>query len=131
MSVSLDMSELRSFAADLEKAPIVAVVKARTAVQESGKRIQKQMRADMASSVSFGAMARSISAEATDGGLGVEVGPAKKSGGSRGLGFGANIAYFGGARGGGGTVADPKTALDAEIPNFEAQLADILGGILG
>ena len=61
----------------------------------------------------------------------MEVGPAKKSGGSRGLGFGANIAYFGGARGGGGTVADPKTALDAEIPNFEAQLADILGGILG
>ena len=131
VDISFDTSELRSFAADLEKAPTTAIVKLKPVIKKAGMNIKKQMRAEMASSGSFGALARSINFDVVDGGLGVEVGPSKKSGGSRGLGFGANIAYFGGANGGGGSVADPKGALDAEIPNFESEVDKILGDLLG
>lgn len=37
----------------------------------------------------------------------------------------ANIAHFGGSRGGGGTVADPQTFADHEAPGFEAAIASL------
>ena len=56
----------------------------------------------------------------------MEVGPRKGKPGSI-----ANIAYFGGANGGGGTVPDPRGALEAEAPRFEKALTDLVGEILG
>lgn len=38
----------------------------------------------------------------------------------------ANIAHFGGANGGGGTIADPQTFLDNEAPNFVEALGDLI-----
>lgn len=38
----------------------------------------------------------------------------------------ANIGHFGGANGGGGTVADPQTFLDAEEPKLTNALEDLI-----
>lgn len=38
----------------------------------------------------------------------------------------ANIAHFGGANGGGGTIADPQTFLDHEAPGFTKALGDLI-----
>ena len=43
----------------------------------------------------------------------------------------ANIAHFGGSRGGGGTVADPQTFLDAEEPRLTKALDDLIAQALG
>lgn len=42
----------------------------------------------------------------------------------------ANIAHFGGANGGGGTIADPQTFLDDEAPRFVKALGDLIGEAL-
>lgn len=42
----------------------------------------------------------------------------------------ANIAHFGGANGGGGTVADPQTFLDHEEPRLLAALDAMIGKAL-
>ena len=125
VDVSFDTSELRAFAADLEKAPTTAIVKLKPVIKKAGVNIKKQMRAEMGKSKHFKA-ANSISFDEGDGGMAVEVGPTKSGAGNL-----ANIAYFGGANGGGGSVADPKVALDAEIPNFESEVDKILGDLLG
>lgn len=49
---------------------------------------------------------------------------------SRGAGNLAHIAYFGGARGGGGSVRDPQQAALAEAPRFERALAEAMEGVL-
>ena len=125
VDVSFDTSELRAFASDLEKAPTAAIVKLKPVIKKAGVNIKKQMRAEMGKSKHFKA-AKHIDFDVVDGGLGVEVGPRKEGAGNL-----ANIAYFGGANGGGGSVADPKGALDAEIPNFESEVDKILGDLLG
>ena len=54
-----------------------------------------------------------------------EIGPRRGAPGSL-----ANIAHFGGARGG-GTVADPQTFLDAEEPGLTGTLDDLIAQALG
>ena len=54
-----------------------------------------------------------------------EIGPRKVGAGNL-----ANIAYFGGSNGGGGTLPDPELALQAEAPAFEDQLGKALEGLL-
>lgn len=47
-------------------------------------------------------------------------------------GFGSlvGVALYGGSRGGGGTVADPLLALQAEEPAFMAAILDLAGAVL-
>ena len=116
--------ELRQFAADLGRAGFRATQGAQRAVKKGALGIKTQMQADAKGSASFGALARWITFDIDMGGLSAEIGPAKGGGGSGSIGWGANIAYFGGANGGGGTVADPRGALDAEVPKFEQALLD-------
>jgi hypothetical protein len=62
----------------------------------------------------------------TDGGeLVAEIGPDKDLSGNL-----ANIAYFGTWKGG-GTVPDPVGALEAEAPNFEKALGDLVEELFG
>lgn len=124
-SVEIDSSELRAFSSELGKVPAKAVTGVRPAVKKAGVNMKNQLREEMGRSKHFRA-ANSISFDEGDGGLAVEVGPEKSGAGNL-----ANIAYFGGAHGGGGTVPDPRGALDAEVPRFEKALTDLVGEILG
>lgn len=56
-----------------------------------------------------------------------EIAPFVDNGGLGGL---TGIAIYGGSRGGGGTVADPIHALQAEAPNFTEALAALAGAVL-
>ena len=149
MATQSDSSELRAFAADLRHLPEPLNRHAAKIVERGALNIKNRMAEDMSRSVHFKPIARTISYDVRTGGWGdtaaieAEIGPDKerKGGRSRGermdgvrfnqgdfLGSDgsaaslANIAYFGSSRGGGGTVRDPQSALDAETDEFIAQL---------
>ena len=124
-NVEIDSSELREFSSELGRVPTKVVTGVRPAVVKAGVNMKNQLREEMDKSKHFKA-SRSINFDVSDGGLAVEVGPSKGKPGSI-----ANIAYFGGVNGGGGTVPDPRGALEAEAPRFEKTLTDLVGEILG
>ena len=124
-NVEIDAHEVKEFASELGKVPTKVVTGVRPAVVKAGVNMKKQLREEMDKSKHFKA-SRSINFDVSDGGLAVAVGPSKGHPGSI-----ANIAYFGGVNGGGGTVPDPRGALDAEAPRFEKALTDLVGEILG
>lgn len=133
MGVTVDTSDLRSLAAVLDQAPATVERGLRGAVVKGAVAIKNQLRREMQASEYFKGAARSIDFDVREGTFfGVklveaEIGPRTGSGEPGAL---ANIAYFGGARGGGGTVPDPQKALDAEAPRFEAAIAGLLDGAL-
>lgn len=124
-SVSVELSEVRAFARELEDAPLKVVREIIPVVRKGAVNIKSDMQADLrgSSNAGFRHVASTVSYDVLDGGFGVEVGPSKPAGAL------ANVAYFGTSRGG-GTVADPVGALQAEIPRFEKALADLLGDML-
>ena len=124
-NVEIDAHEVKEFASELGKVPTKVVTGVRPAVVKAGVNMKKQLREEMDKSKHFKA-SRSINFDVSDGGLAVAVGPSKGHPGSI-----ANIAYFGGVNGGGGTVPDPRGALEAEAPRFEKALTDLVGEILG
>ncbi len=122
------MSDLAKFARDLSVAPALITA----GIQAVGKRgavnIKREMRRDAEPSAHFAQIAPTIGFDQTKSGPREwewEIGPAKRRGGNL-----ANIAYFGGAHGGGGTIRDPQAALDDEAPKLTAALAKVIGGIL-
>lgn len=127
MSIQIDVSELRTLAADLGKVPNEVQKGIRPIVQRGAWNIKKTMQADMRSSVHFGQITPSISYDTKVDGDGVEaeIGPDKgRAGGAL-----ANIAIFGTSTGG-GTVPDPQIALAAESDGFERALGALLDGLL-
>ena len=93
-------------------------------IERGANNIKRQLRDEMGQSRHFKQVAQAISYDMRSGGafgggfVEAEIGPTKGSPGSL-----ANIAYFGTSRGG-GTVADPRGALEAEMPNLEKFLGD-------
>lgn len=126
MTVSVDVSELRTLATDLQRVPDKVQRGVRPVVSKGALNIKQQLAAEMGGSTHFGQIKRAISYDikVDGGGVAAEIGPRKGSPGSL-----ANIAYFGGA-GGGGTVPDPSGALLAESDKFESALSELLGGVL-
>lgn len=126
MTVSVDVSELRTFATDLQRVPDKVQRGVRPVVSKGALNIKRQLASEMGGSTHFGQIKRAISYDIKVAGDGVEaeIGPRKGSPGSL-----ANIAYFGGA-GGGGTVPDPSGALAAESSKFESALSKLLDGVL-
>ena len=126
--------EFRAFAKDLRAAGSGIASKVLPVVHKGAGNIKRQHRREMSSSKWFKGVTRSIDYSMTygtgsraAGGAGAieaVIGPRTGAPGSL-----ANIAYFGGARGG-GTVPDPKGALDAEAPRFEKALADVVEDLL-
>ena len=127
----IDASEVRSLAEDFRRVPPTLARQAKPVVEQSIVKITNQLRDEMGASASFGALAGGISYDIDPDGYGAEAGPTKASrGGASTLGKGANIAYFGGSNGGGGTVPDPRGALDAEAPRFAQALSDLAAELL-
>ena len=120
--VELDDSELRAFAVDLTGAVDRVVREAPRAVKYGALQIKNQLVSEMRGSRSFKGIGGSISFDIIDGGFTAEIGPTSTPGSAGNL---ANIAYFGGSNGGGGTVPDPSGALEAEAPRFEKAIADM------
>lgn len=121
--MTFDVSELRKLSADLASGQWKDVF---PILKEAGEAIKTQLQSEAKKSRHF-KLAGHISAETRAQMLGgyTEVGPVK-----RGAGNLANIAYFGGVHGGGGTLPDPQGALDAEADRFEKAVADKAEGIL-
>lgn len=124
---AIDDREIREFAADLRRAPQRVVDKVPGVIKKGMTKIKAQMVEEMGASFWFKGAKPAISFDILDGGFTGECGPVSGPGGVRG--DIASIAYFGGAQGG-GTVPDPKGALDAEADRTEKALGDILGGVL-
>lgn len=126
MSVQVDTSELDAFAVHLGRASRRLVPEARLSMRRAGVNIKRQLREEMGASTHFKPVERAISFDEVQSftSFGVEVGPEKGSPGSL-----ANIAYFGGSRGG-GTVPDPIGALRAEAPRFMEALSEIAGRLV-
>jgi len=119
---------LRSLSSDLRAAPSALAPKINAVVFKGALNIKKAMREDMQASRHFKGITRAIDFDMIDeaNAVSADIGPTTDPGSAGNL---ANIAYFGGARGG-GTVRDPQAALDDEAPKFEKALGDVLGGLL-
>lgn len=110
-----DTHELTELASDLGRAAkpaeVVAVVrKGATNIKDDLRREAETKHFQFARAISFDMV----------GAFAAEIGPERGSPGSI-----ANIAYFGGRNGGGGTVPDPSGALMREAPKFEEALLDL------
>lgn len=127
-----DASELRDFGVELGNIGPKVQREVEAVVSKGALNIKNTMREDMAASSSFGALSSTIDFSLNVGsdGIEAEIGPGKRSGGSsRGLDFGANIAYFGTSRGGGGTV-DVENGLRKELPGFMEHLGRVTKDVL-
>lgn len=122
-----EIEGLRELSADLGKISAEAVAKVRPIVQKGALNIKTEMQDDARGSRHFRAIAPSISYDTEVGrdGVTAEIGPAKDRYGAASL---ANIAYFGGANGGGGTL-DIDAPLKNEEPRLMKAIDDYLGGL--
>lgn len=125
--MDLDFSELRAFAAEVRNASHMAGRQIRPVVNKGALNIKNQLRDEMASSRHFKGVASAISYDLDPDSFGAEIGPSSEGGSPGNL---ANIAYFGGSNGGGGTVPDPSSALEAEGPRFIEALGDAVEALL-
>lgn len=122
---SFDDSAIRSLQRAIEGQVRATPKRVEAVTHRGANNIKRQQQAEMRASKHFGAVAGAISYDLrTGGGFGggfveAEIGPTKGAPGSL-----ANIAYFGGSRGG-GTVPDPSVALEAEEPKFNRALEDL------
>lgn len=124
MKITVDASDALRVAAEYEAAAASLVGKVRPAVVAAATEMRDAMRSDMSESASFGHATNSITFDLLGSGsfAGADIGPTKPAGAI------ANIAYFGGRRGGGGTVRDPLDA--AESVDYEGQLSAIITDLL-
>lgn len=120
----LDMSEVRSLAADMSKVDSRLTRHLIPVVRKAGVNIKEDLRKQLRASKNrgFQDVAGTVSFDEIDNGFGVEVGPG--AGGEL-----ENIAYFGSYKGG-GTVEDPWHALDRENTNFLRELEKVAEGLV-
>ena len=121
--MTADVSELRTLAADLGKISDGASKRAAAVVKRGAVNIETQMQTDFAGSKHFRQIGPTINFDMvpTRTAIEAQIGPDKRRRAAR-L---ANIAYFGGANGGGGTV-DVTNGLRQETPKFLEQMEKVL-----
>ena len=121
--MDLDTSELDRLAVELGQAPLKVAKGIPPVVRKGSLNIKNQLTEEMRGSTSFkGAADMSYETRASGDGFEGEIGPRSDAGRAGNL---ANIAYFGGANGGGGTVPAPKGGRAAEAPRFVKALEDL------
>ena len=126
--ISIDAHEVRELAADFTRVPGKLSRHAIPVLSRGALNIKNQMRESFEASgnAGFRFVGRTVSYDLVTEGteLSAEIGPTKPEGAL------ANVAIFGTPRGG-GTVADPREALEAEAPRFEKALADLAEELFG
>lgn len=128
MKVTIDARELTAFGDDLTRAAKRVGGELKPIISKGSLNIKTQMRKEMFGSRHFKGAGSSISYDLFEG-LGsvwADIGPSSEGGSPGNL---ANIAYFGTSRGG-GTVPDPLKALEAEAPNVERYLSELVDKML-
>lgn len=143
MTVRIEDSEVREFAIELGRISSEVARKLRPVVSKGALNIKNEMQADLRASAHFGPVAHTVSYELLDDGMTAEIGPNKHFKAARlaniayfGSGQGvyragprwSQIAYYGGAKGGG--TVDLDKPLEAERPRFEKAVRDVLDGLL-
>lgn len=124
---TIDTAEINRLALDLSRAASKSLDVVEPVLKRGAQNIKGDMAADAASSRHFASVAPSISYDRIGfaSHVGYEIGPEiGRFGGSLG-----DIAYFGGANGGGGTL-DIDAPLTAEEPRLVTSLAKALGDLL-
>lgn len=124
--VDLDMSEVRSLAADMRQVDSRLVRHVNPVLKKGAQNIKLEMQNNFRTSGTFGFryVASTISYDLHEysgfggGEMYAEIGPEKPAGTL------ANVAVFGTSRGG-GTVPDPAQALANEAVNFGKALSDL------
>jgi prepilin-type processing-associated H-X9-DG protein len=130
--ITTDTSELRAFAADLRGSlPAELNRLAYPIVKKAAQNVKEAMIDDFKGHPHFDQIAPSVSYDINVRSFGgvlqfeAEIGPDhERHGGAL-----ANIAYFGGSRGGGGTVPDPERHLEGESPRMEKALLDLIAEV--
>lgn len=128
----LDITQMHRFDLALKHFPKDSVTKAANIMRRGALEAKKNLAQDAKKSVHFGQIGRSISydTKVRPFGLEIELGPDKdRSYGEAGQpGPLANVAYFGGANGGGGSLDfdDPVEREFDQIDKFLASLGDDL-----
>ena len=122
MKVTIDANELRVFGDDLKRAAKLTDGKLMPIIAKGAGNIMRQLHKEMGASTHFRGITRAITFDlyAGIGAVWAEIGPVKGAPGSL-----ANIAYFGSSRGG-GTVPDPRGALEVEAPNVEKYIGELV-----
>lgn len=129
--VTADTSELRAFAADMQRLPEVLNRHVSKIVERGSLNIKNTMVADMAASTHFRQVAPSIDYEVVEAnvfGVGVIEGRTGPNKARRPAAALAQFAYYGDATRG-GTVRDPQEVLDAEAPRFLSELERLMGEV--
>ena len=133
MKIEIDSRDLTVFGDDLKRAAKRTGTEIKPIIKRCAMNIKKQMRKEAFASEHFGPMGGTINFELFAGphAIWAEIGPDEDvhyGKGPKGTpGHLAALAYFGGGKGGGGgTVKDPKYALEAEAPNVEKYLTDLI-----
>lgn len=121
--MSIDTTEIVALARDIAGAAGRVTGEHRKVVSKGALNVKNVMRKDMAASRHFKGITRSIGYDMSgDNSFSeAQIGPSSEPGSPGNL---ANIAYFGGSRGG-GTVRDPRGALEDEAPAFFKALEDL------
>lgn len=131
--MSQGIGELDRFISDLGAAPAKLQSGVRGVMNRGGVEMKKKWQQSFQGSRSFRQVARSIDYDlnASSGfgvsNIGVEVGPNASRDPSAAL---AGIAMFGGSRGGGGTVPEPDSILEAEADTAADHIARLFGDLL-
>lgn len=131
-SISIDAREMTAFAADLGRISARALPEVDAIMKHGAGNIKDEMVTDAEGSRHFRRIAPSISYDSDYriGQVAYEIGPDRARGGkASGAAHLANIAYFGGANGGGGTL-DLDAPLKHEEPQMMKRLDDFLAGLL-
>lgn len=124
----IEIQGARELMADLASLPTQVQREVPKVIERGALNIKNQMRSEITQSAvgQKRGVESSITYDLHDGGYLAEIGPRKGGPGSI-----ANIAYFGGAHGGGGSAPDPRGALEDEAPNVEREILQIVSGVLG
>lgn len=132
--MTFDASDLDAFAAELRRAPATLRREAEAVVKKGALNIKGDFNDSFRGSPHFKGVAGSVNFDIKIDGdsIEAEVGPDKDrypgvpgKGRTRPAAPMANLAIFGGARGG-GTVPDPQKHLDAEEPRIVKAMGDVI-----
>lgn len=124
-----DASEVRKLAHDFGLVAPKVAAKVKPIMAKTGLAMKKRMQADFAGSAHFKQVAASIDYDVRLSGdsIEVEIGPNAARSKAAPL---AGIAYFGGSRGGGATVTDPRVPMRLEEPILLGFLEMAVEGLL-